>query len=316
MVRGFYLALDKKVSAFAGRFWRTTRGNFVPMEHILVHRPKTEFQGVWNKADTAQEPSPEPLPPALAAQPKIPVAFVLGFHAWQWNLDGEKPRRTEKVERFTILPLNGKRQLIEQRAFYESTEGFWLRDLDVAVAKPSPVPPDLAPGEKWIEVNLATQTLIAYEGEKPVFATLVSSGRHNDDDKAKDYHTPTGDFRVREKHVSTTMDDDSASDGPYQIQDVPWVMYFNRGIALHGAFWHASFGHERSHGCVNLQPQDAKALFQWAGPNLPDGWHAVRATASNPGTRVIVRDPRLEEPGGSGSSGGGKGTGGRDGGGS
>ena len=48
------------------------------------------------------------------------------------------------------------------------------------------------------------------------------------------------------------MDGDVASDGPYSIEDVPWIMYFNGGFALHGAFWHSSFGHERSHGCVNL----------------------------------------------------------------
>ena len=86
------------------------------------------------------------------------------------------------------------------------------------------------------------------------------------------------------------MDDDSASDGPYSIQDVPWIMYFHSGIALHGAFWHSSFGHERSHGCVNLEPYDAKNLFGWVGPRLPDGWHGIHATDANPGTRVIVHE--------------------------
>ncbi len=84
------------------------------------------------------------------------------------------------------------------------------------------------------------------------------------------------------------MDDDGASDGTYRIEDVPWVMYFEKSLALHGAFWHSGFGRERSHGCVNLTPHDARHLFMWAGPNLPEGWHGVRATKENPGTRVIV----------------------------
>jgi lipoprotein-anchoring transpeptidase ErfK/SrfK len=139
-------------------------------------------------------------------------------------------------------------------------------------------------------VNITTQTLVAYEGDKPVFTTIVSSGRHDDEDKTKDHRTPTGSFRIREKHIATTMDDDSAVDGPYSIEDVPWVMYFEKGIALHGAFWHSSFGKEHSHGCVNMLPHDARQIFQWVGPKLPEGWHAVRSTAENPGTRVIVHE--------------------------
>jgi lipoprotein-anchoring transpeptidase ErfK/SrfK len=86
------------------------------------------------------------------------------------------------------------------------------------------------------------------------------------------------------------MDDDGTGEGPYSIADVPWIMYFHSGFALHGAFWHSSFGHERSHGCVNLTPYDAKNLFGWVGPRLPAGWHGVRATEANPGTRIIVHE--------------------------
>ena len=95
------------------------------------------------------------------------------------------------------------------------------------------------------------------------------------------------------------MDGDVASDGPYSIQDVPWIMYFNASIALHGAFWHSNFGHVQSHGCVNLAPWDAKALFGWTEPRLPAGWHGVAATEEHPGTRVVVHDeekPVKREP--------------------
>jgi hypothetical protein len=278
MVRGFYLSLDKEIKAFSGKFWHTQRGMFVPADHVLVHKAATEFQGIWFNKDGAK---------------KFPLGWVTGLHSRKFQVDpnaDKKVRRGDHVDRFTVVQLTGKQELIEERRYYETDEGWWLRDMDGTITKPDPPPKDIKPGEKWIDVNLTRQTLVAFEGETPVFATLISSGRHDDNDKAKDHRTPMGSFAIREKHISATMDDDSASDGPYSIEDVPWIMYFKGGIALHGAFWHSRFGHERSHGCVNMEPEDAKELFGWVGPTLPEGWHGVRATDANPGTRVIVHE--------------------------
>ena len=197
--------------------------------------------------------------------------------------------RNEHVDRFTIVQLTGKKQVVDDKTYWETAEGWWMRAMDGTVTNPGPPPRNLAPGEKWIDVNLGLESLVAFEGDKPVFATIISSGRH-DDDPAKDHRTRPGEFRVREKHISATMDNDTATDGPYSIEDVPWIMYFDGSTALHGAFWHSRFGHERSHGCVNMTPHDAHELFGWVGPKLPDGWHGVRATDANPGTRVIVHD--------------------------
>jgi lipoprotein-anchoring transpeptidase ErfK/SrfK len=87
------------------------------------------------------------------------------------------------------------------------------------------------------------------------------------------------------------MDGDGPAPGdmPYSIEDVPFVMYFEGSYALHGAFWHNNFGHQQSHGCVNLAPLDAKRLFFWADPQLPQGWHGIIA-AKDAGTRVIVHE--------------------------
>ncbi len=131
-------------------------------------------------------------------------------------------------------------------------------------------------------MNLGLESLVAFEGDKPVFATIISSGRH-DDDPAKDHHTRPGEFRIREKHISATMDNDTATDGPYSIEDVPWIMYFDGSTALHGAFWHSRFGHERSHGCVNMTPHDAHELFGWVGPQ------AARRLARRPRARTRTR---------------------------
>jgi lipoprotein-anchoring transpeptidase ErfK/SrfK len=281
MVKGFYLALDTKVKAFAGNFWRTTRGKFVSKEHVLVHDPKVEFEGVWLDK-----------PGADGVTRHLPLAWVTNPHQWRYKIDddGKKVHRNEHVDRFTILQLTGKKQVIDNKKYWETEEGWWFRDMDGTVANPLTPPKDVAPNEKWIDVNLGKQSLVAFVGDKPVFATIISSGRHDDVNPAKDHRTRAGDFRVREKHVSATMDNDTATDGPYSIEDVPWIMYFDGSTALHGAFWHSRFGHERSHGCVNMTPHDAHELFGWVGPTLPEGWHGIRATEANPGTRVLVHD--------------------------
>ncbi len=287
MVKGFYLALDAKIHAFAGNFWRTTRGMFVPKDHILVHDPKVEFEGVWvgHEGETRH----------------LPLGWVTNVHQWKYTIDDDhqKVHRHEHVDRFTIVQLTGKKVTVENRRYYETDEGWWLRDIDSTITDPGPPPKDLAPGEKWIDVNLTRQSLVAFEGDKPVFATIISSGRHDDNNPAKDHRTRGGDFRVREKHIAATMDNDTATDGPYSIEDVPWIMYFDGSTALHGAFWHSKFGHERSHGCVNMTPHDAHELFGWVGPALPDGWHGVHATDANPGTRVLVheegKDPNAKD---------------------
>jgi lipoprotein-anchoring transpeptidase ErfK/SrfK len=143
-------------------------------------------------------------------------------------------------------------------------------------------------GERWIDVDLAQQTLVAYEGARPLFATLVSSGRGP---KGTETATPPGMHRIWVKIFTTKMDnlDKDDVEHHYAIEDVPWVMFFDKAVALHGAFWHRDFGHIHSHGCVNLAPIDARWLFAFTGPHLPQGWTAVYPTKIEPGTVVRVR---------------------------
>jgi hypothetical protein len=146
----------------------------------------------------------------------------------------------------------------------------------------TPRPPFVPSRARYIAVQLSTQTLVAYDGPTPVFATLVSTGK-------PEHETPTGIYRILQKHVSATMDAEATgADDAYSIEDVPWTMYFSRGLALHAAFWHEGFGRPHSHGCVNLAPLDARWLFEWTAPNLPVGFHGVFATRENPGTFVVI----------------------------
>jgi hypothetical protein len=152
MVRGFYLALDKEVSFYAGRFWLTTHGQYAPADHILVHKSTTEYEGV-HVSDPEEKR-------------KLPVGFILGLHARQYRFgDDDKLKKGEHVDRFTIVGLTGNKKVVDDHAYYETLDGWWTRAVDGTMTRPGPPPADLAPDEKWIDVNLATQTLVSFEGD-------------------------------------------------------------------------------------------------------------------------------------------------------
>ena len=131
---------------------------------------------------------------------------------------------------------------------------------------------------KWIEVDLSEQTLTAWEGETAIKRLLVSTGMAW-------YPTVTGRYRIYYKVRSQTM-----RGVDYYLPNVPHVMFFYRGFAIHGTYWHNDFGTPMSHGCVNLPAEDAEWLFSWAGPDLPAGQWGVSATEDNPGTLVVIHE--------------------------
>lgn len=123
-----------------------------------------------------------------------------------------------------------------------------------SAAQPAPSQPAPTGSGRWIDINLSTQTLTAYEGSTPMFSTLVSTGLA--------FPTPVGTYSVLYRVQSQRMT------GPgYDLPNVPWVMYFtNRGHAIHGAYWHNNFGQPMSHGCVNMRPDEAQWLYNFT-PN-------------------------------------------------
>lgn len=135
--------------------------------------------------------------------------------------------------------------------------------------------------EKWIEVSLDEQKIRAWEGNNKVMEFPISSGKWAP--------TPTGTFNIWAKTRSQVMSGGSKELGTYYyLPNVPNNMFFYKGYAIHGAYWHNNFGHPMSHGCVNSPLASAAQIFEWAGPIVPPGQNAVRATAENPGTRVLV----------------------------
>ncbi|HBY45246.1 MAG TPA: L,D-transpeptidase [Thermomicrobiales bacterium] len=112
-------------------------------------------------------------------------------------------------------------------------------------------------GEKWIDVNLSSYLLTAYEGQTVVLQTYIVDG-------AAEYPTATGQFSIYSKLDSQTMSGYNVDGSKYETEDVPYVMYFYADFAIHGAYWRSSFGYSGSHGCVNAPVSDAAWLYSWA----------------------------------------------------
>jgi hypothetical protein len=116
-----------------------------------------------------------------------------------------------------------------------------------------------ANGERWIEINLTQQYMIAWQGDVAVMETYVSTGR-------PEFATPPGTFYINAKYPSQTMSGVLGGEY-YNVPDVPDVMYFtDRGHAIHGAYWHNNFGSVMSHGCVNVPLGTSTWLYEWAPP--------------------------------------------------
>lgn len=106
--------------------------------------------------------------------------------------------------------------------------------------------------QRWIEIDLSRQKLIAWEGNKSVYAINISSGKSSTP-------TRTGTFAIQTKYRIARMT------GPdYDVPDVPYTMYYDGGMAIHGAYWHNLFGTPVSHGCTNVAVNHARWLFNWA----------------------------------------------------
>jgi lipoprotein-anchoring transpeptidase ErfK/SrfK len=114
-----------------------------------------------------------------------------------------------------------------------------------------------AKAQKAIVVSIGHQMLWVYKGQKVVSSSYVSTGRAG-------FDTPVGSYAVLTKLPSQTMEGVIGGEY-YNVPDVPSVLYFtNSGHALHGTYWHNSFGTPMSHGCVNLPLDVAAWLYRWA----------------------------------------------------
>jgi hypothetical protein len=176
-------------------------------------------------------------------------------------------------------------------------EGTWLDGRDAAVVAPDGSATPAGPHTTWVEVAALQGWLVAYEQDTPVFATMISAGKLGAAKPHPDHEphqpaatTPIGTYRIREKLLTATLQSDLDDGTEFVHAQVPWSQRFYDKYLLHTAYWHDQWGEGHSGGCVNLSPTDARWLFGWTEPKLPEGWHAVRAGDPDdaPSTIVVI----------------------------
>jgi hypothetical protein len=144
-------------------------------------------------------------------------------------------------------------------------KGRWIPGDYIAVLH-IPKRPEKVTG-RWITLDLAEQTLVASIDDKPIFATLISAGWTGGYG-----FTHEGLFNIYARTRSTVFKGPPWAAVPeYILNDVPYAMFFDKHVALHGAYWHNYFGFERSHGCVNIPVADEKWLWNWVSETA-DKW--------------------------------------------
>lgn len=205
------------------------------------------------------------------------LAFVVASKA---RLHDARGRRLDApgLERQHYLGELGEPVRRRGHVFHDIGDGRFIRADDIGVIEWRDPPDEVRKNERWLDVSLGQQTLVAFEGTRPVLATLVSTGRTS---------TPAGIYRIKKKRAIGRLRSLPGSSRQWDVH-VPWVMTLEGRIAMHVAYWHRKFGRAYSAGCINLSPTDAKWIWDFTRPVLPAGWARVRSDSRNPGTIVWV----------------------------
>jgi hypothetical protein len=201
-----------------------------------------------------------------------------GFVEYRWNEDAPHGYGYGAYNEFFWADGAGLKVLTEQDA--------------------APISPDVDPNDKRIDVNLDYQTLSCFEGGTEVYFCRISSGLKAIFDPStgetnNKLATPVGNLLTHWKIVSLNMTAGTFQSG-YSTPAVPWTtMISGEGVAIHGAFWHNAFGEKRSHGCINVTPEDAKWIFRWTMPYVSLQQTEMRMSLPDHGTIVVTKEINL-----------------------
>ena len=211
--------------------------------------------------------------PVRFLDPQIFAAAVeeakpLGLNSVKWT--GGEPTihpDFDKLPRFTFVEIYDAVQVEDDWIWYDIGDGRWAKQTHFSIVSVDPRPRSIGKDEFWTEVDLFEQTFAAYEGDRLVYATLISSGLNQ-------WPTNEGLFQVWDRFKEYKMSGAEGNIDYYYLEDIPYIMYFDdlNGIALHGTYWHDRFGFKHSHGCVNMPIKDAEWTFNWSAEAPNDLW--------------------------------------------
>jgi L,D-transpeptidase catalytic domain len=255
------------------RYWKTDQG-WIASDRLAFYAPSA-----WSGLELADAP-----PPAW------PFAWVVPHGRGVAIAVRADASATAAITDRVLAPREVVAVLEERGDFVRIADAQWAPRRELRVVRAAARPAGVGAGERWLDVDLDQQVLVAYDGDVAVFATLVSTGRRL-------WETPTGIYRITGKYARVRMQDPGGMAEEWNVADVPWTMRFRKNFALHGTYWHDGFGRARSHGCVNLSPHDARRLYDWTTPGVPDGWTEIADDGGTTGTPVRIHDRRDPDPG-------------------
>jgi lipoprotein-anchoring transpeptidase ErfK/SrfK len=176
--------------------------------------------------------------------------------------------------------------------YYGGVDMFWVPAEAMHPIQPNeltPINPEVE--SKKIIVDVGRQTLSCFEGDTEVYFCRVSTGAKYDmyGNPVEKWSTPVGSYLISRKFVSLQMSGGTTG-APYDLPGIGWVSVFaTGGVAIHATVWHNDFGTPKSHGCVNTLPDDAKWIFRWSLPQVPNDPGMVDISLTgNPSTTVKV----------------------------
>lgn len=226
-----YLAVRRR----EGDWYEIRKGQWVPKSSLAYSRASA-FSGVLID-------KPLPYPMAWVLKPVRPSAIP----------GREAAENTPILARYTRLNIYQALKVGDWE-WYLVGPGQWVEQRNVAQVLPAAKPAAIK--GRWVSIDLFEQVLTAYDGDRLVFATLVASGLPK-------WPTNEGVFRIWARLRTDAMSGAMGQPDFYYLEQVPYVMYFDGAIALHGAYWHDGFGYRHSHGCVNMSVSDSRWLFEW-----------------------------------------------------
>ena len=258
---------------------------WVPKDQVVPY-PEIDYRGVH-----------------LTDEVQLPLALIRKRDCPAYAIEGDTVTETDKTyPRLGWVSLTGETKRIDRRTFWQTKHGDWLAEDEAVIPQPRDKTPWGAPlfepdttekqprgRQTWIQISILGGWLVAFEGTRPVFVTLMSPGSggppHGDRDPLETASTPTGWFTITGKFVTATM----IAPNDLVHSAVPWAQNFSGPYAIHGAYWHNDWGQPKSGGCINLSPQDAQWMFEFTEPEIPPGWHGVRWLPKlEPSTRLII----------------------------
>lgn len=270
--KGMKLAWTKEYKVNGRSYLATSDKALVPKDKVRV-KPPSDFRGVKLTKD---------------GEMSLPVAFVPRKPAKKYTRDdkGKLVATEGEFDRHAFIPVKGKTFVEGGVTYIETRSGNFLRTDEVNVIRQGGKRPiTVGATDKWIRISIFQSSLISFVGDEPTFVTAISAGVGGG--QAEKNGTLMGRFAVSWKHVSADMAGRDGSSS-YRVAEVPWIIYFKDSYAIHAAWWHDDFGNPKSHGCINLSPLDAKYIFDWVDPPLPEGWYGAGARPFHAGTFIEI----------------------------